>query len=94
MTQGLFINGKRPNSKKDVREFVAAAYATSSGDTGVFLDHLRIEATSVFGNEFDGPLSELPTGQTITFVGPDPYTKRKFYGQIKFNPKKERWIVS
>jgi len=46
-------------------------------------DPVRIEATSYFGNEFDGLVTEMPENQVVYFVGPDPYTSRKFYGQIK-----------
>ena len=70
--QGLFIHGKRPASKKAVKEALHTAPDTVS-----------IEATSVFGNEYDGPADLLSEGVSITFVGPDPYTSRKFYGVIK-----------
>ena len=68
--QGIFLAGyKRPKSKKEVKEAVAA------GKTVV------IEATSIFGNEYGGDIVDMPEG-TITFVGPDPHTNRKFYGNI------------
>lgn len=68
--QGIFINHRRPASKKAIKEAVAADPS-----------NVQVEATSMFGNEYDGPLSDAPDG-TITFVGPDPHTSRKFYGQI------------
>lgn len=68
--QGIFVNYKRPTSKKQVRELVAL------GSTAV-----RLEATSLHGNEYDGPVADAPDG-TYYFVGPDPYTKRSFYGSI------------
>lgn len=71
--QGIFLQGRRPKSKAELKRFIA-----DGGD----LSRVRVEAPSMFGNEFDGPLSEAPNG-TITFVGPDPYTKRNFYGTIK-----------
>jgi hypothetical protein len=74
--QGIFINGQRPKSKKAVREAVAANPAT-----------VRAEATSMFGNEFDGSLAEYGGG-TISFVGPDPYTDRRFYGTITVSAAK------
>jgi hypothetical protein len=43
---------------------------------------VRIEATSYHGGEYDGPVSELPAGVKVYFVGPDPYTSRRFYGTI------------
>lgn len=69
--QGIFVGFERPKSKKAVKEAIAADPS-----------RVRLEATSVFGNEYDGPVSEAPDG-TYTFVGPDPYTKRNFYGNIK-----------
>lgn len=74
--QGIWLAGRRPKSKAELKRFIA-----DGGD----LSRITIEATSMFGNEFDGPLSEAPVG-TITFVGPDPYTKRNFYGTIKVTP--------
>lgn len=76
MTMGIFVNGRRPKSKKEVKEIAA------SDPSNVY-----VEATSIFGNEKSGTLDKLPNG-TYTFVGPDPYTKRNFYGNIvKTNDK-------
>ena len=69
--QGIFIGLDRPKSKKQVREQVE-----------VDATKVRLEATSVFGNEYDGPVSQAPDGEYY-FVGPDPYTKRNFYGTVK-----------
>lgn len=69
--QGVYVNYNRPKSKKEVKEQVALDPSK-----------VRLEATSMFGNEYDGPVSEMPDGQA-TFVGPDPHTNRKFYGTIK-----------
>lgn len=71
MSQGIFIKGKRPQSKKAIKEAVQNDPTT-----------VRAEATSMFGNEFGGTITELPQGTTVTFCGPDPYTSRKFYGTI------------
>ena len=72
--QGIFIRDghqdHRPKSKKAIKEAIAADPS-----------RVQVEATSMFGNEYDGPLSEMPDGR-ISFVGPDPYTKRNFYGTI------------
>jgi hypothetical protein len=35
----------------------------------------------MFGNEYDGMLENAPAGR-LSFVGPDPYTSRRFYGTI------------
>lgn len=72
---GLFINGRRPASKKAVKEAVATAPET-----------VRVECTSMFPGGFDGLVTELPRGKKVTFVGPDPYTKRNFYGTIAHGP--------
>ena len=74
--QGLRIineEGKlvRPSSKKQVRETLAAR-----GPEAIY-----VEATSVFGNEYDGRL-DLNGGARVTFVGPDPHTSRRFYGTL------------
>lgn len=70
MTQGIFINGRRPKSKKEVREAVLANP-----------ESVRLERTAWIGDEYDGPVSEAPEGMHH-FVGPDPYTSRKFYGNV------------
>lgn len=69
MTQGIFVNGQRPKSKKAVREAVQAG------------ERVSLEATSWFGNEYDGPVCEAPDG-TYFFVGPDPERSRNFFGQV------------
>jgi hypothetical protein len=69
--QGIYINGKRPASKKAVREAVR--------DTP---ESVRCEGTSIRGDDFDGPASDLPAGASVHFVGPDPYTSRKYYGTL------------
>lgn len=84
--QGLFIWNDdikliRPRSKKQVREMLAQ-------------DPKRviIEATSLFGNEYDGAAADLPLGASITFVGPDPERRRNFYGQL-IHTTDGRWTV-
>lgn len=69
MTQGIFVNGQRPKSKKAIKEAVAAG------------ELVTLEATSVFGNEFAGDVNAAPEG-TYYFVGPDPYRARNFYGNV------------
>jgi hypothetical protein len=72
--QGLFIvdleteRDRRPKSKKEIKDAVKANE----------LDRISVEATSFFGNEYEGELTGAPAG-TITAVGPDPHTKRNFY---------------
>lgn len=68
--QGIWINGKRPATKKQVKEAVQKTPAS-----------VVLEATSYVGREYGGSVSEAPPGSYM-FVGPDPYTKRSFYGTI------------
>lgn len=73
---GIFIDGKRPKSKKAVKDAILA-------------DASRVvfENTSMFGgSDYDG--TNVPSG--LTFVGPDPYTSRKFYGSISYKNGKPR----
>lgn len=68
--QGIILSdGTRPKSKKQVRELVEAG------------EPVYLEATSLFGNEYQGLVYDAPNG-TYYIVGPDPYTSRRFYGQV------------
>ena len=69
--QGIFIDNRRPKSKKEIRETIETDPS-----------RVCVEATSMFGNEFDGSVENLAIGSKVLFVGPDPYTKRAFYGSI------------
>ena len=94
--QGIFINGSRPKSKKQVREMVEEIN-NGTGDAY----SLIFEATSMIGNEYDGSLASMPEDTVVHFVGPDPYRSRKFYGTVEWDPNKQdpdghergRWIV-
>jgi hypothetical protein len=68
---GIYVNNgyTRPKSKKAVKDILA--------DGG----KVYLEGTSVFGNEYSGLVDDAPNG-TYTFVGPDPYNSRKFYGTM------------
>jgi hypothetical protein len=69
--QGAYLGGVRPATKKALREALAA------DPDGVYL-----EATSLFGDEYDGPATGLPVGRTAYLVGPDPYRKRVWYAAL------------
>lgn len=73
MGWGVKIKGQRPKSKKAVKEA------------------MRTDPESVTWDctDFFGPWKDcvhrgdiLPDGLSDTFVGPDPYTDRRFYGQL------------
>lgn len=69
MTQGIYIKSgtERPKFMKD------AIAAIKEDPSKVYL-----EATSLFGNEYDGPVSEMPLNQTVYIVGPDPQRRNWF----------------
>jgi hypothetical protein len=77
--QGVFVNGERPRTKKELSGFIGA------GNTR----DVSLEATSLFGNEYDGPLCNAPDG-SYHVVGPDPYTKRSWYATITVNGESVR----
>ncbi len=64
--------------------FTVGAVLESKACTGkaeVCREDISLEATSIFGDEYGGPLSDAPMG-TYTVVGPDPHTSRKWYANI------------
>lgn len=75
MTAGLFLaiagEVRRPKSKKEVKEAIARDPYS-----------VQVECTSLFGG-FSGGLGSMEPGDTVTFVGPDPYRARNFYGTIR-----------
>lgn len=71
----------RPKSKKELAKHVAE-------DPG----NVYLEATSVFGNEYQGPLTSAPH-QSFSVVGPDPAKKRSWFGRIFWSEKKNAWVV-
>jgi hypothetical protein len=70
MAQGVWDKkGKRFKSKKALRDEIAAG------------GEVYLEATSVFGNEWGGALSEAPDGDFF-IVGPCPYRDRRWYAHV------------
>lgn len=87
MTDGLFVRTDtgqwvRPKSKKMLKEVLAEA-----GPDGV-----KIECTT-FGSERTYRLAELAPFCSVTFVGPDPYTDRRFYGTISNTDGPKGFVV-
>lgn len=82
MSDGIFINGLRPKSKKAVKEAIATAPET-----------VLVESTSMFSASGNMHLASLAMGKRYDFVGPDPYTSRKFYGTI-VRTGENSWKVS
>lgn len=69
---GLFVDGKRPKSKKAVKEAIADNPARVSIENTSFLTQ----------NPYGGTAADLSEGHVVTFVGPDPYSDRRFFGNI------------
>ncbi len=89
--QGVFIHDSRPKTKKALREAVELLYlSTGEGDPYSVV----MEATSFFGNEYDGSLANAPQETVFSVVGPDPRRSRKWYATIKFNQQKGQWVVT
>jgi hypothetical protein len=63
------VNGANPKSKKAIKDAVKSG-ATVTG-----------ESVSPFNAPVYGTLDSLPDGN-YTFAGPDPFTRRNFYGQV------------
>lgn len=72
MSYGVYIKGRTPKSKKQIKEAMRDDPASVT-----FYD------TSFFnpGPTFDG--ANVPPSTNLTFVGPNPYQDRKFYGTVK-----------
>jgi len=82
--QGLYVtrnerNSKkhpdRPGSRKLIEDILNGKV------DGLTIDDINVEATSMFGNEYGGPLRGAPAGE-IHFVGPNPHKLRNFYGTL------------
>ena len=71
---------RRPKSKKEVRETLEQRP-----------EEVRFEGTSFDGRDYDGPAEDLPKHMAVHFVGPDPHTKRNFYGTASHAGGK--WVV-
>lgn len=74
--QGIYIIDERGRHTRPPSKVAIKRHLAAHGPAAVY-----IESTSVFGNEYGGPLSAAPAAP-IVFVGPDPYKSRKFYGTL------------
>lgn len=73
MSEGIYIGSERPKSKKAIKEAIAETP-----------NKVRVEITSMVAPDAGRTLTleELAPGRRYDFVGPDPFTSRKFYGSI------------
>jgi hypothetical protein len=65
------VDGARPRTKRDVIDAVHDNPA-----------RVYVEGTAVAGTSWSGVANELPRGHVVHFVGPDPYSDRRFYGRL------------
>lgn len=74
---GAYVGGRRPASKAALKRALADAPET-----------VEFDLTSPF-NSVDGPLTgvSIPAGVRLSVVGPDPFTKRSFYGTIALSER-------
>ena len=70
--QGVMVNGIRPKTKKALKDALKT-----------MPEAVDISSTDVVGKEYDGPATEMPEHKPVYVVGPNPYTERKWYAQIK-----------
>lgn len=76
---GAYIDGNRPKSKKVLKEALRDAPET-----------VRFDRTAAVGPDAGQPDimgNELPAGDTLTVVGPDPYTARTWYASVSKTAK-------
>jgi len=84
--QGIWIDDaetgrrRRPKSKKEVRDTLTTEP-----------ERVSFEGTAFDGSDYDGPAEGLPASAAVHFVGPDPFTKRNFYGTASHAGGK--WVV-
>lgn len=103
--QGVFVHASRPKTKKALKEAVDHVGNPLNSDTenplpDVHSSHkcdgycIVVEATSMFGNEYDGSLARAPKHMRFYIAGPDPHTSRKWYAAIEYDNEANRWKVS
>lgn len=77
---GAYVNGERPKSKKAVREAIANGdYVTFDGTATMFesITGTVADGVLIVNGDVAGPSTKL------ALCGPDPYTKRSFYGTVE-----------
>lgn len=103
--QGVFMHGSRPQTKKVLKEVIEAINTEpdpNGREDNKFHRHdgfcITLEATSVFGDEYDGSLAfalreDPPQHGPFNVVGPDPRTARKWYATITYDTASNKWKV-
>lgn len=77
---GVFISHKRPKSKREIKD--ALLFNP---------DKVYFENTSMFGREEWSGYATDEGFHDLSFVGPDPFTKRSFFGSV--SKKNDKFVV-
>ena len=89
---GCYIDGVRPKSKKAIKDALKAIVNGEREPSSIAFD-----ATDMFANagkrfhayvQSDGEYPDgIKPGYSYQVCGPDPYTKRNFYGTVSVNSR-------
>jgi hypothetical protein len=85
---GIYLKERYIKSKKELKEYL------TQDQTPSHLSAITLENTAFLTDGYSGPLSRAPKKvHGYTFVGPNPYEHRNFYGSLYWDPKKDLWKV-
>ncbi len=77
MNVGAYVNGTRPATKAAMKRALAEDPAS-----------VTFDGTSPMGPQHDDLSGvNIPEGLTLSVVGPDPFTKRNWYANVKINAR-------
>lgn len=76
LNTGAYVEGERAPSKKALREAVKA-----------HPESVRFDLTSQFDGQGDWTPEDVGPGVTLSVVGPDPYTSRRWYASVTRDAK-------
>jgi hypothetical protein len=73
---GAFVNGRRPASKKALREAIKADPSSVTFDSTAM-------AGARAGDMIKADPDDIGKGNTLSVAGPDPYTRRNWYASVQ-----------
>jgi len=73
---GALVNGRRPATKKALREAVKADPASVTFDSTAMMGARA-------GDTISCDITDIGAGNTLSVVGPDPYTARNWYASVQ-----------
>jgi hypothetical protein len=81
---GAYVDGKRPATKAALKRALAENPAS-----------VEFDGTSPLGPQYsDLSGVNVPEGVSLTVVGPDPFTSRKFYATVKINARTGKVVLT